>query len=88
LELEEEVTYIDPDALGIVGAVLGSLLDQLGGDEAEHILPATEEPLAGAVIHAGLGLVEALEGILLAIDALAALVRLEEGGVEEAQEGC
>ena len=70
-----------------MGAVLGGLLDELGGDEAQHILAATEESLARIVIHAGLRLVEALEGVLLAIDALAAGVRLEEGGVEEAQEG-
>lgn len=70
-----------------MGAVLGGLLDQLGGDEAEHVLAATQEAAAGVVVDTGLGLVEALEGVLLAIDALAAGVRLEEGGVEEAQEG-
>ena len=80
-------TYIDPDALGIMGSVLGRLLDQLCGDKAEHVLAAAQEALARGVIDASLGLVEALEGVLLAIDAFAAGMGLEEGGVEEAQEG-
>jgi hypothetical protein len=79
-------TYINPDALGIVGAVLGGLLDELSGDEPQHVLSPAQQPLAGGVVDASLGLVEALEGGLLAIGAVPG-VRLQERGIEEAQEG-
>lgn len=83
----QDKTYIDPNALGIWCAALGRLLDELGSNEAEHVLSATQQRLAGAVIDTGLSFVEALESILLAIDALALGMGFEEGGVEEAQKG-
>jgi hypothetical protein len=76
------IAYVDPDWL-LLGRVT---LLQLRGNEAEHVLAAIKQSLAGVVVGAGLSLVEALEGILL-VAAVVARVGLEEAGVEKANVG-
>lgn len=61
---------------------------QLRCGELQHVLPATKEGSPGLVINAGLGLVEALKGTLLASQLLAIFrldshERLEEACVAE-----
>lgn len=75
--------YIDPDRLASELTSLGLIL-QLRGDQAEHILAAMKKLAPGRIVDASLGLVEALEGILLATGAVAS-VRLQATVPDEAQ---
>lgn len=73
-------TYVYPNSFGVVarGGSQLSLSLKLGGDERHHILAASKEDLASRVIGTRLGLVEALEGILLGALCIS-LVGLDKG---------
>lgn len=81
-------SYVYPNSLGGAAGSRSQLglRFKLGGDEGQHILAASKEDLASRVIGTRLGLVEALKGILLGALGVS-LVRLDEGGVEEEDEG-
>ncbi len=72
-------TYINPDTLLLLPRILLTLELELSGDERQHVLPAFEEGLPRHIVHAGLGGVKRLEGILLGTFPIA-IVWLEEAG--------
>lgn len=79
-------TYVNPDSLLVPLSVVFPLGLQLRGDKRQHFFSPTEENPASDIISPCLLLVEALEGILLRALG-AALVRFDEGGPEEEEEG-
>ncbi len=82
------MSYIDPNPLPswarAIAILLGSV-EQLRGDERQHVLPALQESPPRDVIHPSLRLVEALKSFLLRSLSISS-VRFDEAGVAEQKE--